>query len=139
MATKSDTFSADEKAAIKERAKELKAQAKRDTGLKDVLAAIEKLPEEDRGIATRLHEIITAAAPELEPKTWYGMPGYARDGAILVFFQGAAKFKTRYSTLGFNDIANLDDGNVWPSAFAITKLTKADEDAITKLVKRAVS
>jgi len=139
MATKSDTFSADEKAAIKERAKELKAQAKRDTGLKDVLAAIEKLPEEDRALATRLHEIIIAAAPDLEPKTWYGMPGYARDGAILVFFQGAAKFKTRYSTLGFNDIANLDDGNVWPSAFAIAQLTKADEDAISALVKRAVS
>ena len=139
MATQSDTFSADEKAAIKERAKELKAQAKRDTGLKDVLSAIEKLPEEDRALATRLHKIITAAAPDLEPKTWYGMPGYARDGAILVFFQGAAKFKTRYSTLGFNDIANLDDGNVWPSAFAIAQLTKADEDAISALVKRAVS
>jgi uncharacterized protein YdhG (YjbR/CyaY superfamily) len=129
---------------MKERAKELRTTAKR-AGSKDKdakaaadqLAKIAELPEADRVLAERVQAIVTAAAPELKPKLWYGMPGYAKDGKVLVFFQAAEKFKTRYSTLGFNDVATLDDGAVWPVAYAITALTEADEARITELVRRA--
>ena len=136
-------FTAEEKAAMKERAKELKAEerAKKDraAGEKDVLAKIAEMPEPDRAMATRLHAIIKASAPALSPKTWYGMPAYARDGKVVCFFQSADKFKARYATLGFNDTANLDEGAMWPTAFALKELTAAEEARIEALVKKAVS
>ncbi len=130
-----------EKEAMKQRAKELAAEAKasknRALGEKDLLAAIAKMSEPDRSMATELHAIITKHAPELWPKTWYGMPAYARDEKVVCFFQNAGKFKARYSTLGFNDPAKLDDGNMWPTAFALMNLTSAEEAKIIALVKKA--
>lgn len=138
-----DTFSAEERAAMKERAQELKAEARRGKNrAADEQAMREKIAElaaPDRALAERLHEIIAAAAPELSPKLWYGMPGYAKDGKIVCFFQGADKFNTRYATLGFNDVAHLDDGTMWPTSFALTELTADNEAMIAALVKRAVS
>jgi uncharacterized protein YdhG (YjbR/CyaY superfamily) len=131
-------FSDDERAAMKERAKELKSEARRGRradqadGESDVL-------EPDRGMAERIHVIIKASAPALWPKTWYGMPAYAKDGKVVCFFQSGHKFKTRYSTFGFSDAANLDDGTMWPTAFALPELTAADEARISALVKKAVS
>ncbi|HVK20510.1 MAG TPA: DUF1801 domain-containing protein [Actinokineospora sp.] len=142
---KSAAFSADELAAMKDHAQELKATARRDPskakadGEADVLAKIAEMAGPDRVIAERIHEIVKANAPELTSKTWYGMPAYARDGKIVCFFQPAAKFKARYATLGFNDEARLDDGAMWPTAFALAELTPADEALIGALIKRAVS
>ena len=144
MAKKAATkgFSDEERDAMKERAQELKA-ARKGAGKADdeteVLAKIAELSEPDRGMAERIHALVRANAPELSPKTWYGMPAYARDGKTVCFFQSAAKFKTRYATLGFSDLAKLDDGNIWPNAFALTKLTSADEKVIAALIKKAVS
>ena len=136
-------FTAEEKAAMKERAKELKAEerAKKDraAGEKDVLAKIAEMPEPDRAMAERIHAIVKANAPALVPKTWYGMPAYARDGKVVCFFQSADKFKARYATLGFNDTANLDEGAMWPTSFALKELTAAEEKKIVALVKKAVS
>jgi len=133
-------FTADERAAMKERARELKAEARGADGERAVLAKIAEMPDHDRAIAERLHAIVKAAAPSLSPRTWYGMPAYAReDGKVVCFFQSAQKFKTRYATFGFSDKANLDDGSMWPTSYALTKLTKADEKKIGELVSRAVS
>jgi uncharacterized protein YdhG (YjbR/CyaY superfamily) len=136
-------FTAEERAAMKERAKELKAEARANSdkaaGESDLLAKIAEMPEPDRGLAERIHAIVRANAPDLSPKTWYGMPAYAKDGQIVCFFQSAAKFDSRYATLGFNDTANLDEGTVWPTAFAVKELTAADEAKIAELVKKAVS
>jgi uncharacterized protein YdhG (YjbR/CyaY superfamily) len=135
-------FTDEEREAMKERAKELKAEARRTANKADdeseVLAKIAELPEPDRAMAERIHAIIKASAPELSPKTWYGMPAYAKDGKIVCFFQSALKFKSRYATLGFNDPANLDEGTMWPTAFALTELTDAVEKQIGELVKKAV-
>lgn len=136
-------FTAEEREAMKERARELKA-ARRGSRTKadaesEVLAKIAEMPEPDRSLARRLHDIVTANAPELTPRTWYGMPAYAKGGKVVCFFQGASKFKTRYATLGFNDSAHLDDGTMWPTAFALTELTPANEARIAELVKKAVS
>jgi uncharacterized protein YdhG (YjbR/CyaY superfamily) len=135
---KSGAFSAEERDAMKERAKETRRGAKEGAGLADLLAKISEMDEADRALAERVHAIITEAAPELTPKTWYGQPAYAKDGKVVVFFQAASKFKTRYSTLGFNEEAKLDDGSMWPTAFALTGLTAADEKRITDLVRQAV-
>ena len=136
---KTSGFTADERAAMKERAKELKAEREGAAGEKTVLEAIAKMPEPDRSMGKRLHTIIREAAPALSPKTWYGMPAYAnKDGKVVVFFRNASKFKERYAMLGFNPEANLDEGNMWPIAFALPKLTPADEAKIAKLVKKAV-
>jgi uncharacterized protein YdhG (YjbR/CyaY superfamily) len=136
-------FTAEEKAAMKERAKELKAEAraKQDSaaGESAVLAAIAAMSPPDRAMAQRVHAIIKANAPELSPKTWYGMPAYAKDGNVVCFFQSADKFKARYATLGFSDKANLDEGAMWPAAFALKELTAAEEARIAALVKKAVS
>jgi hypothetical protein len=136
-------FTDDEKAAMKNRAKELKAEARADKdkaeGENAVLAAIAEMKEPDRGMAKRLHALIKASAPGLAAKTWYGMPAYAKDGKIICFFQTAQKFNTRYATLGFNDAANLDDGAMWPTAFALKELSAAEEAKIGALVKKAVS
>jgi len=138
-------FTAEERAAMKEHAQELKTAARRGPraakadGESDVLAKIAEMPEPDRALGERLHAIITASAPALTPRTWYGMPAYAKDGKIVCFFQAAQKFKTRYATLGFNDAANLDEGAMWPIAYALTELTAADEARIGALVKQAVS
>lgn len=136
-------FSAEERAAMKERAKEMKAEARtrksRADGEKDVLEKIAEMPEPDRSMAEHIHAIIAANAPELAPKTWYGMPAYARDGKVICFFQGAAKFDTRYATFGFQHDANLDDGGMWPASFAIKELTPAGEELIAALVRKAVS
>ncbi len=136
-------FTEDERAAMKERARELKAEARankdRAAGESDLLAKIAEMPEPDRSMATRLHAIISAGAPELSPKTWYGMPAYAKDGKIVCFFQSAHKFNARYATFGFNDTANLDDGAMWPTSFALKELTAAGEAKIEALVKKAVS
>jgi uncharacterized protein YdhG (YjbR/CyaY superfamily) len=130
-------FTAEEKAAMRARARELKATA---DGESAVRAALAKMTPSDRALGERLHELIKAAAPALLPKTWYGMPAYAsKDGKVVCYFRDAGKFKDRYATFGFNDSANLDDGSMWPVAFALTKLTKADEARIAKLVKEAVS
>lgn len=141
--TKDKGFTAEEKAAMKERAQELKAEARaskdKAAGEADVLAKIAEMPEPERAMAKRLHEIIKVNAPVLMPKTWYGMPAYAKDGKIVCFFQSAQKFGSRYATLGFNDQANLDDGNLWPTAFALKKLSAAEEAKISALVKKAVS
>ena len=136
-------FTAEERAAIKERAKELKAEARaskdRSAGERDLLAKIAEMPEPDRVMAERLHAVIMAVAPELSPKTWYGMPAYAKDGKVVCFLQSADKFKSRYVTFGFNDTANLDEGAMWPTSFALKKLTKDAEARIGALVKQAVS
>ncbi len=140
---KSKGFADEERSAMKERAKELKAEARanknRAEGENDVLAKIAEMSEPDRSMAKRLHEIIKACVPVLSPKTWYGMPAYARDGKIVCFFQPAQKFNTRYATLGFNDSAHLDDGALWPVSFALKELTAAEEARIAELVKKAVS
>jgi uncharacterized protein YdhG (YjbR/CyaY superfamily) len=136
---KNKGFSADEKAAMKERAKELKAAANKEEAERDVLEKIAEMPESDRIIAERIHAIVKANAPELSPKTWYGMPAYAnKDSKIVCFFTAADKFKSRYATLGFNDDANLDEGHMWPTAYALTELTAAEEAKIAALVKKAV-
>ncbi len=140
---KASGFTAEEKAAMQERARELKAEerANRDraAGEKDLLAKIAEMPEPDRGLAKRIHAIVSEAAPELFPKTWYGMPAYARDNKIVCFFQPASKFNARYATFGFNDEANLDEGSVFATAFGVKKLTGADEAKLAALVKKAVS
>jgi uncharacterized protein YdhG (YjbR/CyaY superfamily) len=130
-------FTPEELAAMKERARE--AKRKDEDGEADLLAKIAEMPPADRTMARRLHKLITATAPSLAPKTWYGMPAYATDGKVVCFFQSAAKFKSRYATLGFSDKANLDDGSFWPVTFALKKLTATEEAKIVKLVKKAVS
>ncbi len=140
-------FTDEERAAMKERARELKAEGRRGTrgkkdeadGEREVLAKIAEMAEPDRAMATRIHEIIKAAAPGLAPRTWYGMPAYARDGNVVCHFQDARKFKMRYATLGFSDKANLDDGPMWPNAYALKELTPAVEERIAVLVKKAAS
>jgi uncharacterized protein YdhG (YjbR/CyaY superfamily) len=141
--TTSPGFSDEERAAMKERAKELQQEEKiaknRAAGEEILLANIAQMPPSDREMAKRFHEIVTANAPDLFPKTWYGMPAYAnKDGKVVCYFQGADKFKARYATFGFNDTANLDEGNLWPTSFALTKLTANEEKLIAELVKRAV-
>jgi uncharacterized protein YdhG (YjbR/CyaY superfamily) len=137
---KTEGFTAEEKAAVRERAKELKAEARKADGEKTLLAKVAEMPEPDRAMATRLHEIVKASAPALVPKTWYGMPAYANeDGKVVCFFTPASKFNSRYATFGFNDDANLDDGAMWPTSFALTELTAAAEKRIAALVKQAVS
>ena len=134
---KNEGFTPEEKAAVRARAKELKSAAE---GEKAVLSALAAMSPDDRAIGKRIHAIVKQTAPDLSPKTWYGMPAYAnKDGKVVLFFRNAEKFKERYAMLGFNDSANLDDGSMWPVAFALTKLTKADETKIAKLVKQAVS
>jgi uncharacterized protein YdhG (YjbR/CyaY superfamily) len=136
-------FTNEEKAAMKERARELKAEARRKKnradGESDVLAKIAEMPEPDCTMATRLHKIIKASAPELSPKTWYGMPAYARDGKVVCYFTAASKFDSRYATLGFNDTAHLDEGAMWPTSFALKELTDTEEARIIALVKQAVA
>ena len=142
---KTTGFTAEERAAMKERAQELKAEGRRGSrggkadGERDLLAKVAEMPEPDRVMAERLHAIITDTAPDLAPKTWYGMPAYAKDGKVVCFFQSADKFKARYATFGFNDIANLDEGAMWPTSFALKKVTAAEEATIRDLVKKAVS
>jgi uncharacterized protein YdhG (YjbR/CyaY superfamily) len=136
---KSNGFTDEERAAMKERARELKAEKDKADGESDVLAKIAEMPIPDRAIAKRLHAIVKANAPELSPRTWYGMPAYARDGKVVCYFRDAGKFKDRYATFGFNDAANLDEGRMWPVAFALTELTAAEEKKIGALVKKAVS
>jgi uncharacterized protein YdhG (YjbR/CyaY superfamily) len=135
----SNGFTAEEKAAMRERARELKAAASKADAEKDVLAKIAEMPNADRAMAERLHAIVKATAPDLSPRTWYGMPAYAKDGKVVCFFQSAQKFKSRYATLGFSDKANLDEGAMWPTAFALKELTTAEEARIGELVKKAVS
>ena len=135
-------FTAEERAAMRERAHERKTATRRTPGadgVGEVLAKIAEMPESDRVMAARLHRIIGAAAPGLSPRLWYGMPAYARDGKVIFFFQSAQKFKTRYATLGFSDQAHLDDGTLWPTAFALKELSAAEEAIISALVKKAVS
>lgn len=138
-------FTAEERAAMRERAHEAKTTARRSgrdaaaEGEKDLLAKIAEMPDADRVIATRLHELVTSTAPSLTSRTWYGMPAYAKDGSVVCFFKNASKFKTRYATLGFSDQANLDDGTMWPTEFAIIKLDERTEKQIVDLVKRAVA
>jgi uncharacterized protein YdhG (YjbR/CyaY superfamily) len=148
MSPKKDTskyegFTEEERLAMITRAQELKAEARasksKAEGENDVLAKITELPEPERAMAMRLHEIIKASAPSLSPKTWYGMPAYAMDGKVVCFFQSAKKFNTRYASLGFSDAANLDEGNLWPVAFALKELTAREETMIANLVKKAVS
>ena len=141
---KSQGFTAEERAAMKDRVQELKAEAGRGSRAKkdgeaDVLAKIAEMPKSDRIMAERLHKIVKATAPDLAPRTWYGMPAYAKDGKVVCFFQSADKFKARYATLGFSDRANLDDGAMWPTAFALKKLSPTEEKRIVALVKKAVS
>jgi uncharacterized protein YdhG (YjbR/CyaY superfamily) len=142
-AKKSKGFTAEERAAMRERAKELKAEERanknRAAGESAVLAKIAEMPEPDRAMAERVHEIVKASAPDLSPKTWYGMPAYAsKDGKVVCFFQSAQKFDARYATLGFSDAANLDEGAMWPASFALKELGAAEEARIGELVKRAV-
>jgi uncharacterized protein YdhG (YjbR/CyaY superfamily) len=141
-ATKTDksapAFSKEERAAMKERAKELKAGAEREDGLRDLLAKIAEMPESDRVMAEKIHAIVTKVAPDLWAKTWYGMPAYAKDGKLICFFKSADKFKSRYATFGFEENAALDDGSMWATSWALTKITPADEQQITDLVKKAV-
>jgi uncharacterized protein YdhG (YjbR/CyaY superfamily) len=132
-------FTDEERAAMRERAQELKAEARKADGESAVLAKIAEMPEPDRAMAKRLHAIITVSAPVLSPKTWYGMPAYAKDGKVVCFFQSAEKFKSRYATFGFSDEANLDEGAMWPTSFALKELTAAEEARIGALVKKAVS
>jgi uncharacterized protein YdhG (YjbR/CyaY superfamily) len=142
---KAEGFTDEERAAMKERAQEMKAEARRgpradrEDGESAVLAKIAEMPEPDRTMAQRLHAVIKASAPALSPKTWYGMPAYAKDGKVVCFFQSAQKFKSRYATFGFSAEANLDEGAMWPTAFALKELTAADEAKIGALVKKAVS
>ena len=140
MSSKSG-FTAEEKAAMKERAKELKAETRakkqREVGEQALLEKVAEMEAPDRAMAERIHALISSAAPEVWPKTWYGMPAYAKEGKVLCFFQGATKFNTRYATLGFNDTARLDDGAMWPTAYALTELTEEVEARITSLVKVA--
>jgi uncharacterized protein YdhG (YjbR/CyaY superfamily) len=137
-AKSSQVFTDEERAAMKERAREMKAGTQAE-GESAVLAKIEAMAAPDRAMGKRIHEIVKANAPELTPKLWYGMPAYARDGKVVCFFQDAAKFKARYATLGFNDAAMLDEGGMWPTSFALKELTAADEKAIGALVKKAMS
>jgi len=133
-------FTAEERAAMKERAQELKAEARKADGESAVLAKIAEMPEPDRAMAKQLHKVVKASAPALSPKTWYGMPAYAnKDGKVVCYFTPASKFKSRYATFGFNDSANLDEGAMWPTSFALTELTAAEEAKIGALVKKAVS
>lgn len=132
------TFSAEERAAMRERARELKADASRADGEAELLAKIAEMPPADRAMATRVHELVRSNAPGLVPRTWYGMPAYSKDGSVLCFFKCAHKFKTRYATLGFSDKANLDDGTMWPTDYALKELTAADEARIAALVRKAV-
>ena len=131
-------FSAEEKAAARERVRELKAEAAQADGKAQLLAAIARMQEPDRAIARKVHALITAAAPNLTPKTWYGMPAYARDGNVICYFQNAGKFKVRYQTLGFSDKAQIDEGAMWPIQYALSELTATEEARITALVKKAV-
>jgi len=137
--TKSKGFTAEERAAMKERAQELKAEARKSDGEADVVAKIAEMKEPDRAMAKRIHELVKASAPALSPKTWYGMPAYAKDGKVVCYFQSGQKFKTRYATFGFSDTANLDEGALWPVAFALKELTATEEARIVALVKKAVS
>jgi uncharacterized protein YdhG (YjbR/CyaY superfamily) len=137
--TQTQKFSAEERAAMRERAREAKRSAGRAEGEADLLASIAKMPEDDRVRAERIHALVTAAAPQLSPRTWYGMPAYAdEDDKVVCFFRNASKFKNRYATFGFSDRAKIDDGSMWATDYAITTLTKADEKLITELVKKAV-
>jgi uncharacterized protein YdhG (YjbR/CyaY superfamily) len=136
---KSKGFTDEERAAMKERAQELKAAADKADGESAVLAKIAEMPAPDRALAKRLHAIVKASAPALSPKTWYGMPAYAKDGKVVCYFTPASKFKSRYATFGFNDAANLDEGAMWPTSFALTELTATEEARISALVKKAVS
>ena len=136
MAAKKKAFTDDERAAMKERARELKSEG---DGESDVLAKIAEMPDDDRAMAERLHAVIKRTAPDLTPRTWYGMPAYAKGGKVVCFFQSAQKFKSRYATLGFSDKASLDDGSMWPTSFALKELTAAEEARIEELVKRAAS
>jgi uncharacterized protein YdhG (YjbR/CyaY superfamily) len=143
---KSSGFTAEERAAMKDRAQELKAEARRGRGKKgkadgerDVLAKIAEMPAPDRAMAERIHAIVQESAPELSPRTWYGMPAYTKDGKVVCYFSAASKFKERYATFGFNAKANLDEGNMWPTSFALKELTPAEEKRIAALVKEAVS
>jgi uncharacterized protein YdhG (YjbR/CyaY superfamily) len=136
---KSAGFTAEEREAMKERAQELKAEARGADGEKAVLAKIAEMPKADRDMAKRLHQIVKASAPELSPKTWYGMPAYAKDGKVVCFYQSAHRFKSRYGTFGFSDKANLDEGAMWPTSFALKELTAAEEAKVAALVKQAVS
>lgn len=133
-----ESFSADERAAMKERAREAKRDASAAEDLKDVLGKIAEMPDDDRNLAEHVHATVLAAAPDLAPKTWYGMPAYAKDGKIVCFFQAAKKFKSRYATLGFSDEAALDDGPIWPAAYALVDWTDDIESQVSKLVTRAV-
>jgi len=135
----SGKFTAEERAAMKERAQELKAAQNREEGERALLAKIAEMPGPDRSMAKKLHEIVTASAPSLSPKTWYGMPAYAKDDKIVCFFKSADKFKSRYATFGFEEAANIDEGAMWPTSFALLKLTAADERKIGALVKKAAS
>jgi uncharacterized protein YdhG (YjbR/CyaY superfamily) len=144
--SESERFSDEERAAMKQRSAELKAARRRGSGAeksaaeeRDVLSKIAEMQPADRALAERIHSIVTAAAPDLSPKLWYGMPAYAKDGKMVCFFQSAEKFKTRYAELGFSDHAKLDEGAMWPVAYALTELSEADEAAISALVKKAVS
>jgi uncharacterized protein YdhG (YjbR/CyaY superfamily) len=132
-------FTTEERAAMKERARELKAAANEADAERAVLAKIAEMPKRDRVMGDRFHAIVRASAPELSPRLWYGMPAYTKEGKVVCFFQSADKFKSRYATFGFNDDANLDEGNMWPTSFALTKLTAADEKKIAALVKKAAS
>jgi len=136
---KSKGFSAEERAAMKERAQELKAEAAKADGEQALLAKVAEMPKADRDLAKRLHAIVKASAPHLSPKTWYGMPAYAREGKVVCFFQSADKFNSRYATFGFSDEAKLDKGTMWPTSFALKELTAADEAKLAALVKKAVS
>ena len=145
MAKPSETFTDEERAAMRERAEEQKTAKRRGSragkadGESDVLAKIAEMPQPDRALAERVHALVKASAPALSPRTWYGMPAYAKDGKVVCFFQSAHKFKSRYATLGFSDQANLDEGTIWPSAFALKELTAADEKRVSALVRKAVS
>jgi uncharacterized protein YdhG (YjbR/CyaY superfamily) len=140
MKTKtSPRFTDEERAAMKARAKELKTESEQADGESEVLAKIAEMQQSDRTMAERLHRLVRATAPELAPRTWYGMPAYAKDGKVVCYFKPAEKFKTRYATLGFSDRANLDEGDMWPTEFALTRLTLAGESAIGALVKKALS
>jgi uncharacterized protein YdhG (YjbR/CyaY superfamily) len=136
---KSTGFTAEERAAMRERAQELKAEARKADGESALLAKVAEMPRADRALAEGIHAIVKATAPDLSPKTWYGMPAYARDGKVVCFFQSADKFNSRYATFGFSDEANLDEGAMWPTSFAVKELTSAEEARIAELVKQAVS
>jgi uncharacterized protein YdhG (YjbR/CyaY superfamily) len=141
--TTTKRFTAEERAAMKERARELKAEERADrdraAGERDLLEKLAEMPEPDRGLGERIHAIVTANAPALSPKTWYGMPAYTKEGKVVCFFKPAHKFNSRYATLGFEDAAHLDEGAMWPTSFALTELSAADEKRIAALVKKAVS